>query len=694
MSVTWCWAGAAGPTSFTVATKVSSTANVRLKVADNAAMTGATFFGPVTPSAQFVAKVTASGLTPRTRYYWQVEHGGTVDTGKSGKARTHGPVGEPFSFGFALGGDAGGNGRVTPGLGVVNCAGALSNHTVFSDIADIHDPLFFVHPGDINYYNLGGATYECGTSPSSSVANYRMTYDDTLTQPEQMYLYRNAPTVHVWDDHDFGPNNSDKTHAGKANIAQVYREVEPHYPLALGSGPVYHSFQVGRVLFMVSDLRYERDPATDPDTAAKSQIGTVQKAWIETLLSTSDAAALVWVTSTPWLNTSGGSWGSYSSEREELAQLFRDLGWASRMCAVSADMHALAISSGGLSNPWGGFPVFQFAPLDTNPSTGVDHPYYDVGFLGTQGSYGTMQVLDDGNRVAINGACWTQAGGLQFDHTFFPGASLSTTVPVLDYADDGDGGDIAPPFEPTEDDQAIRNDVTAERPDGAAVRVVAETGPLSVLPPPDGAGRYEESVSVNVDDDDLLQDQAGWRVHLGTWDEPRYPAVSPRLTAKPDKLAPLVLPLETGDRFRIENLPEWAVTTGDADLLVEGYDEELSPTEWTITFNTSPAGRYTVAVLDDRVLGRVDTDGSSLGADIDVDDTSLSVAVDAGPLWTTDPDEAGFDITVGVEDMTVTAVTGTASPQMLTVVRNVNGLARAHTTGEAVNLAHPAILAL
>ncbi|MFD6413994.1 hypothetical protein [Nocardia asteroides] len=52
----------------------------------------------------------------------------------------------------------------------------------------------------------------------------------------------------------------------------------------------------------------------------------------------------------------------------------------------------------------------------------------------------------------------------------------------------------------------------------------------------------------------------------------------------------------------------------------------------------------------------VDTDGSELAAAASADDTELSVVATVGPSWTTDPTDLPWDITVGGECMTVTAV--------------------------------------
>lgn len=58
------------------------------------------------------------------------------------------------------------------------------------------------------------------------------------------------------------------------------------------------------------------------------------------------------------------------------------------------------------------------------------------------------------------------------------------------------------------------------------------------------------------------------------------------------------------------------------------------------------------------------------------------------------PQDFPFNIRAGGEEMTVTAITGAASPQTFIVQRSANGIVKAHVPGTAVRFAQPAIVAL
>ncbi|MEU0133406.1 hypothetical protein ABZ172_05095 [Streptomyces sp. NPDC006296] len=253
-------------------------------------------------------------------------------------------------------------------------------------------------------------------------------------------------------------------------------------------------------------------------------------------------------------------------------------------------------------------------------------------------------------------------------------------------------GEVPPPLEPTEDDQRLRNDVTVTRRGGSSARSVLESGPLSVQPPPSGVGPYDEAVTLSLYTDEQPQPIADWRVHLGTWDEARYPTVTVWLHAAPH-LVDRVLTMDIGDRLQISNLPPW-LPPGLIDQHLLGSTERITAVEWALTMNCTPAGPWQVGVYDDPARGRYDTGGSALASGVTATATTLSVAVSDGTRWTTDPADMPLTVQVGGEEMTVTAITGTSSPQTFTVARSANGIVKAHSAGADLRLARPTRYAL
>jgi len=402
--------GAATQSAVTVVTEVSSAAVVRVAVATNPALTGATYYGPVTPATQgahFVAVVPISDLNASTRYYYQVEHNAILNTTFPGEFITNPVANTPASFTVWMGGDSGLT-PASPGIGAVLASNRISNHPISETIrsrAVTEDWLFGIHLGDEHYYDLQSGLH--GIVGGPSLANYRRAKSDVQLQTNQHRLNRSCPMISMYDDHDFLANDlsgvADPVAA--ARFAQVYREREPHYPLETTDG-VYFSHLVGRILFVVLDSRYYASNNSDPNDANKTMLGTAQKTWLLLTLATTNAKFVVIVGSRQWTRTGGDdTWAAFPAERQELANLFTGLGITDRMCMVAADRHAVKLLA---TQPWGGFPYMLAAPFDAD---GVAPEYdYPDGLPDDPGNshsqYGTLAFDDDGERIVVTMSIW------------------------------------------------------------------------------------------------------------------------------------------------------------------------------------------------------------------------------------------------------------------------------------------------
>jgi hypothetical protein len=328
------------------------------------------------------------GLRPNTRYYYAVEADGRLDLSRQGRLRTFGAG--PFSFEIAVG----------------SCARIGSNGAVFDAIRAL-DPLLYLITGDFFY----------GDIQVDDAARYRADFDATLTTPAQAALYQSAPIAYIWDDHDYGANNAGADSPGRAAARRTYREYVPHYPLEAGTdGAIYQAFTIGRVRFILTDLRSERTPASAPDDAAKSMLGPAQKDWFKReLLDAADRYPLiVWVSAVPWIaaTTDGGdNWSGYDTERREIADFIATHGIRG-LVMLAGDAHMLAIDDGSnsdySSDGGAGFPVMQAAALD-RPGSAKGGPYSEGAFPGG-GQFGVMSVQDDGGSsitVTLSGRDWS-----------------------------------------------------------------------------------------------------------------------------------------------------------------------------------------------------------------------------------------------------------------------------------------------
>jgi hypothetical protein len=213
------------------------------------------------------------------------------------------------------------------------------------------------------------------------------------------------------------------------------------------------------------------------------------------------------------------------------------------------------------------------------------------------------------------------------------------------------------PLTPVEDDQGTVNDSTVTRTGGSFGRVTMPTGSLSTQDPPAGVGLYDESITLNLHSDDQPYYHAGWRTHLGTWDEARFPQVNIALEKNP-ALIPSACRIDTGSRIRITApLPSW-LPPDPIDNLVLGYSETIAQFSWRMSFACGPYGPWRTGVLDDAVVGRLDTDGSTLAVAATAADTTLWVETTGGPAtayWTTSAGDYPLALRLGGEVVTASS---------------------------------------
>ena len=414
--------------------------SAQLLVSTNVELQNPRRLGPVTAVTDRgnMVEFRVTGLEPDTQYFYGLEIHGAPVLNRRGAFKTFPPPDGPASFNFAFG----------------SCARTGSENPVFNRIRELR-PLFFLHTGDFHYLNI----------TSNALVKFRMAYDEVLASPVQAALYRSVPLVYVWDDHDFAGNNSDRRAPAHRAARLVYEEYMPHYDTPAGDGdvPIYQSFAVGRVKFIVTDLRSERDEVKKPDGPGKSMLGAAQKAWLksELLAAKGKYPLIFWVSSVPWIGEAGVNyypvhdrvsgyihhtnaalfkrdpataeqnrqvqnnddfWGAYAHERREIADFIRDQQIPG-VCILHGDAHSLAADDGRHSDyaTGGGLkiPVLAAAPLDQSSSIkggpyslGVYKPRKD------EGCFGYVQVRDHGTNILVRYSGRNSLGEEKIAHTF------------------------------------------------------------------------------------------------------------------------------------------------------------------------------------------------------------------------------------------------------------------------------------
>lgn len=431
----------AGNTTHATATVVAQTDSpgVSCRLAYTAGETfgvSPAYTAAVVADANGFARFNLAGLLTDQLYRTRVEVGGTLLTPVTGRFRTHpAPPGEACSFTMSF----------------ASCSGPVSlttsptNHPVYTSIA-AQDTLIFQHMGDLHYQNIG----------TNDPALFRTAYNDVIKQTNAFPMYHQQAISYIWDDHDFGPNDSNRTNTAKTAASSAYRQFFPNYPPVLSTGGIYHAYTVGRVRFVVTDQRYYRDPhAQSEATIPRTVLGTVQKTWFKNEVATAAADPnclfIVWVSSqVPYSDgTDPGipAWNAYNTELRELWDHFKACEAAKKLVVVSGDIHGSAVVEGydfsTDADGSAGIDVLVASPIEQNSLfsayTAAPFRYIHV----DQGQFGTINVQDTEAHQELTFRSYsTLSTGelvLNFQHTVFSdGIPDPGDYPVLRYDDDSE----------------------------------------------------------------------------------------------------------------------------------------------------------------------------------------------------------------------------------------------------------------
>ena len=258
--------------------------------------------------ADYTAEVPVHGLQPDTEYYYEVLLGPerVAIGGENQQFRTYPRQHRSGQFHIAFGG----------------CAGYVPHNERMWDTIAQFNPRAFLTLGDNVYI-------DDPESPDQA----RYLYYQRQSRPEFQRLVSGSPVYSIWDDHDFGMNDSwggprEEVPYWKPMVWEIFTEnwVNPTY----GSGDKpggWFDFHLGDVHFILLDGRYYRENTGrfgGEGVDEPSMLGPEQLAWLKETLTTSEATFKVLVSSVSWhYDAKGGSpdadgWAGYKNEREKI----------------------------------------------------------------------------------------------------------------------------------------------------------------------------------------------------------------------------------------------------------------------------------------------------------------------------------------------------------------------------------------
>ena len=295
------------------------------------------------PAEDFTAVVRLTGLQPATTYYYRILLNGQPDAYKRQAPpiafRTAPAPGEPAQFSVAFGSCA--RLQQDPVQRIWNAAAELA-------------PDFFIWTGD-NVY---------GDSLHAIIVAEE--YRRQREIPSIVPFLQGTPQLAVWDDHDFGLNDHDRTNPVKADMLKIFKQYWPNTGYGTPETPgVFFTYSYGGVDFIMLDCRYHRDPNAAPDTPEKTLLGAGQLAWLKEELKKSTAPFKVLVSGSGWTKAKGeggDSWAAFLHERNALFEFIR-VNEIEGVVLVSGDTHVGELNA----IPWSEQGGYDFYDLVSSP---------------------------------------------------------------------------------------------------------------------------------------------------------------------------------------------------------------------------------------------------------------------------------------------------------------------------------------
>ena len=169
-----------------------------------------------------------------------------------------------------------------------------------------------------------------------------------------------TPIYAVWDDHDYGKNNSDRTQPGKERSLKTFNEIWPNPPSQAVRVPgIWTRFRVGQAELFLLDGRYHRSPNSDPDGPKKTMLGAEQLNWLKASLADSTATFKFPVAGSSWNCGGPESWNhSFKYEYDALIKHIANKRIAN-IILLGGDQHLCKIAVRSRES-WGGYDLHEW----------------------------------------------------------------------------------------------------------------------------------------------------------------------------------------------------------------------------------------------------------------------------------------------------------------------------------------------
>ena len=160
---------------------------------------------------------------------------------------------------------------------------------------------------------------------TESAMRYRNAQNREL--PELQQLYASTHNYAIWDDHDFGPNDSDRSFRGKDWSFKIFKDYWANNSYGHNDTKgVFGRFEWGDIEFFMLDDRFHRSPNNTPISPEKVMFGEQQMSWLRDSLTSSKATFKIIVGGNQLINPLSPyeSWAAFPVEQKKFFDFIRD----------------------------------------------------------------------------------------------------------------------------------------------------------------------------------------------------------------------------------------------------------------------------------------------------------------------------------------------------------------------------------
>jgi alkaline phosphatase D len=281
---------------------------------------------------------------------------------------------------------------------------------IFEEIVKIKPELFIwlgdnVYTREVDWYSKTGFQYR---------------YTHSRSIPELTKLLANSINLAIWDDHDYGPNNSDRSFAHKDKSLETFELFwgNPHFGFKEQEG-AFCSYVYADIEFIMLDNRFYRSP-NDLIQENKTILGEFQKQWLKDRLISDKRPYKIVCIGGQFLNSEPNHENHQfvaPEERQEIID-FIDEHKIKGVVFLTGDRHFTELSK--ITTP-NGIEIYDYtsSPLTSGPYTESCKEKNKNRIDGTcfaERSFGTIEVKGDRKNRQLILKCYDNKGKQKWQH--------------------------------------------------------------------------------------------------------------------------------------------------------------------------------------------------------------------------------------------------------------------------------------